>query len=102
MPSRPMTPEPPTRVPSAALGYRHPAASHPIERGEHPSGLAIIASKIAPELEGRSVFTRVRLVGWLDQQKNARVILVSAEAGYGKPPLPGDYARRSPGRVDLP
>jgi LuxR family maltose regulon positive regulatory protein len=60
-----------------------------------PSGLAIIESKIAPELVQRPVLTRARLVGWLEQQKNARVVLISAEAGYGKSTLLGDFARRS-------
>jgi ATP/maltotriose-dependent transcriptional regulator MalT len=65
------------------------------ESGADPSGLAIIASKIAPEGVRRPVLTRARLVGWLEQQKNARVVLILAEAGYGKSTLLGDFARRS-------
>lgn len=61
----------------------------------HPSGLTIIASKIAPVSAGRSVMHRPRLVDWFEQQRRARLILVSAEAGYGKSTLLTDYAQRS-------
>ena len=48
---------------------------------DHPSGLAIIASKIAPEPQGRTTLTRERLVGWLEQQDDARVV---ARLGGGR------------------
>jgi DNA-binding SARP family transcriptional activator len=59
------------------------------------SSLAIIASKIAPEPQGRTTVTRERLLGWLERQAGARLVLVSAEAGYGKSTLLGEYSRRS-------
>ncbi len=58
----------------------------------HPSGLAIIASKISPATPARSVLTRRRLSEWFGQQVRARLILVSAEAGYGKTTLLSEFA----------
>jgi ATP/maltotriose-dependent transcriptional regulator MalT/DNA-binding SARP family transcriptional activator len=64
----------------------------------HPSGLAIIASKINPAMPVSSVLTRPRLVGWFEQQAQARLMLVSAEAGYGKSTLLSDFALQTPDR----
>ena len=81
----------------------HPGAAAPssiaTERSSdavgHPSGLAIIASKISPAIESRLILTRARLVSWLEHQAQARLILITAEAGYGKSTLLNDFARRS-------
>jgi hypothetical protein len=70
-------------------------AARSSEHGDHPSGLTIIASKIATASANRPILTRPRLVGWLDQQREARLILVSAEAGYGKTTLLDDFSLRS-------
>ncbi len=95
MPKQPVTPEHHTgAAPDTSADGRVPA-SPSSEPSEHPSGLTIIASKIAPASVGRPILTRPRLVGWLDQQREARVILVSAEAGYGKSTLLTDYSLRS-------
>ncbi|MGD8485970.1 MAG: AAA family ATPase, partial [Chloroflexota bacterium] len=58
----------------------------------HPSGLSIIGSKIGPAVPGRSILARPRLVDWLHNQGRARLILVSAEAGYGKTTLLNEFA----------
>ena len=58
----------------------------------HHSGLSIIASKISPASPGRSVLSRPRLVDWMLNQARARVIVVSAEAGYGKTTLFNEFA----------
>ena len=82
-----------TEPPDTTIAKPVPAAV-----GEHSSGLAIIASKIAPARLGRSVMPRPRLLEWFAQQASARLILVSAEAGYGKSTLLADHALRSEGR----
>ena len=57
----------------------------------HRSGLAIIASKISPAAPAPSTLSRPRLVEWFARQSQARLILVSAEAGYGKSTLLNDF-----------
>jgi DNA-binding SARP family transcriptional activator len=64
----------------------------------HPSGLAIIASKISPAAPARSVLTRPRLVEWFGRQSSARLILVSGEAGYGKSTLLNEFALQTSDR----
>ncbi|MFV2063490.1 MAG: BTAD domain-containing putative transcriptional regulator [Chloroflexota bacterium] len=95
MPNQPVKPEYATGVSPDEVGAPLPVPSG--EHGEQPSApdLSIIASKIEPPIIGGSVLTRPRLVGWLDQQKRARVMLVSAEAGYGKSTLLGDFSGRT-------
>ena len=98
MPKRPLNPESlagTTPEPTVAAGP--PSAAIASDPPGHPSGLAIIASKIAPAVEGRTVLTRARLVGWLEQQRQARIVLVTAEAGYGKSTLLADFAHRTYG-----
>lgn len=58
----------------------------------HHSGLSIIASKISPPAPGRAILSRPRLVDWLLNQSRARLVLVSAEAGYGKTTLLNEFA----------
>ncbi len=58
----------------------------------HDSGLSIIASKIGRAVPGRSILSRPRLVDWLLNQGRARLVLVSAEAGYGKTTLLDEFA----------
>jgi DNA-binding SARP family transcriptional activator len=95
MPSQPLTPESRTDArPEGGVGPVEQAAVPPDDR-RHPSGLTIIASKIAPAVDGRLVLTRPRLVGWLTERRRMRLVLVSAEAGYGKTTLLGDFANRT-------
>ena len=58
----------------------------------HSSGLAIIASKISPAVQERSVLSRPRLVEWFSRHAAARLVLITAEAGYGKSTLLNDFA----------
>jgi DNA-binding SARP family transcriptional activator len=70
----------------------------PMEAGADTTGLAIIASKISPAAPARSVLTRPRLVEWFGRQSGARLILVSAEAGYGKSTLLNEFALQTSDR----
>ena len=95
MPTQPLTPDstiesqPGATAPSSIATERSSDAVGP------PSSLAIIASKISPAMESRLILTRARLVSWLEHQAQARLILITAEAGYGKSALLNDFARRS-------
>ena len=94
MAEQPVRPEPTTGTPPQQDGVVD--AGLPASRNAGVAdSLAIIASKIEPPNLGNSVLTRPRLVGWLDQQKRARVLLVAAEAGYGKSTLLGDFSTRT-------
>ena len=95
MPSQPLTPDSTVET-SPGTALHLPAAAERASDGiGHPSGLAIIASKISPAVEGRLVLTRARLISWLEHQAQARAILINAEAGYGKSTLLNDFARRT-------
>ena len=95
MPSQPLTPDSTVET-SPGTALHLPAAAERVSDGiGHPSGLAIIASKISPAVEGRLVLTRARLISWLEHQAQARAILINAEAGYGKSTLLNDFARRT-------
>ena len=66
--------------------------SRPPEPDVHPSGLAIIASKISPAVPAHAILTRPRLSDWFARQARGRLILISAEAGYGKSTLLNEFA----------
>ena len=73
------------------------------EAGSSGDGLAladearppVILSKVRIPLQRPVMLGRGRLLGWLDQNAADRVVIVSAEVGYGKSTLLADYARRS-------
>ena len=73
---------------------RRPSASP-----THSSGLAIIGSKIGPAAPARSVLVRPRLIDWFGQHGQSRLILITAEAGYGKTTLLGEFANDTRDRV---
>ena len=73
---------------------RRPSASP-----THSSGLAIIGSKIGPAAPARSVLARPRLVDWFGQHAHARLVLINAEAGYGKTTLLSEFANYTRDRV---
>ena len=81
---------------TAKLNEDMPESASDVEA--HPSGLAIIASKISPAASARSVLLRPRLVDWFARQSHARLILVSSEAGYGKSTLLNDFALQTSDR----
>ena len=97
MPNQSVTPEqPPTRSEAPAP----PGAQRRSNAPEaHPSGLTIIGSKIGPAAPARSILARPRLVDWFDHHAQARLILVTAEAGYGKTTLLGEFANHTRDRV---
>ena len=89
-----------TEMPTAAQQDAHPMpnatapgrAATPSEQPQaHHSGLSIIGSKIGPAAPGRAILPRPRLVDWLLNQGRARLVLVSAEAGYGKTTLLNEF-----------
>ncbi|MEA2026174.1 MAG: hypothetical protein U9O18_05745, partial [Chloroflexota bacterium] len=92
MPDTQVTTEHPDSTSPDTPGRVDSAPALPGESNVHPSGLAIIASKISPATPGRPVLERPRLIDWFGQQARARLILVSAEAGYGKSTLFNDFA----------
>ncbi len=65
----------------------------------HSSGFAIIGSKIGPAAPARSILARPRLVDWFGQHADARLVLLSAEAGYGKTTLLAEFANHTRDRV---
>jgi DNA-binding SARP family transcriptional activator len=90
-----VTKEHPTGLPLQPTDHDEASDAGSGEVGAHTSGLAIIPSKIAAATRGRSVMTRPRLAGWFERQTRARLILVSAEAGYGKSTLLNEHALNS-------
>jgi ATP/maltotriose-dependent transcriptional regulator MalT/DNA-binding SARP family transcriptional activator len=92
MPKQPVTPEPTVQVPPEIIGSANPAQDASPSGPDGASGLSIINSKIEQPKRGAKLLTRSRLVGWLEQRRRARVLLISAEAGYGKSTLLNDYA----------
>ena len=83
MSDQPVTPEPTVDVTPDTVGPTEAPANGERAQPQPGPGLAIIASKIEPPVLGTTVLSRPRLVGWIDQQRRARVLLISAEAGYG-------------------
>jgi ATP/maltotriose-dependent transcriptional regulator MalT/DNA-binding SARP family transcriptional activator len=69
--------------------------STPASGEAHPSGLAIIASKICPAQPAKATLARGRLIDWFGQHADAQLLLVTAEAGYGKTTLLNDFALRT-------
>lgn len=56
---------------------------------------SIIRSKVQPPPVRSSTLERPRLLQWLGSHTAERLILINAEAGYGKTTLLADFARRS-------
>src|SRR5688500_18703 len=79
-------------------------AGEPISSNSAPPTLAepakpdfapVIRSKIQPPALRADTLTRERLIRRLDEALASRVVLVIADAGYGKTTLLADYAARS-------
>jgi len=62
-------------------------------------GFPIQQSKVQRPPLRAATLHRQRLLDWLDEHINRRVIFVTAEAGYGKTTLLADWARRARVRV---
>ncbi len=97
MPYQPMTPE--RNLASGEVPESTSAPRRHSPPQEHPSGFAIIGSKIGPAAPARSILARPRLVDWFGQHAHARLVLVSAEAGYGKTTLLAEFANHTRDRV---
>ena len=65
----------------------------------HPSGFAIIGSKVGPAAPARSILARPRLVDWFGQHADGRLVVLAAEAGYGKTTLLAEFANHTRDRV---
>src|SRR5664279_5378348 len=78
---------------------RSPARSPSDRTGEGVSDFPLQAAKVQRPALRVETLQRDRLLGWLNTQADARVILVTAEAGYGKTTLLADFSRRTRRRV---
>ena len=56
---------------------------------------SIIRSKVQPPPVRDSTLERPRLLEWLTDHSSDRLVVITAEAGYGKTTLLADFARRS-------
>ena len=63
------------------------------------SDFPLQAAKVQRPALRAETLQRDRLLGWLNSQADARVILVTADAGYGKTTLLADFSRRTRRRV---
>ncbi|MEX1343050.1 MAG: BTAD domain-containing putative transcriptional regulator [Candidatus Limnocylindrales bacterium] len=93
MPKQSVTSEHPTAPPATDPPRRQDSPE------PHSSGLAIIGSKVGQAAPARSILARPRLVDWFEQHARARLIVLSAEAGYGKTTLLGEFANHTRDRV---
>ena len=75
-----------------------PAADGAAQRHGAPEVSAVVVSKVQPPVLPRPVVHRSRLVSWLEAKTSQRVVVVTAEAGYGKTTLLGDFSHRTKAR----
>jgi DNA-binding SARP family transcriptional activator len=84
--------------PLVAVGPGRPDEASPVP-SQAPQEYPVQRSKVQrPPLRDETL-ARDRLLGWLAAKSSHRVILVSADAGYGKTTLLADFARRTRLRV---
>jgi ATP/maltotriose-dependent transcriptional regulator MalT/DNA-binding SARP family transcriptional activator len=57
----------------------------------------VVRSKVQPPLLQPETLERHRLLDWLEERMDDRLVIVTAEAGYGKTTLLADFARRTSG-----
>jgi DNA-binding SARP family transcriptional activator/tetratricopeptide (TPR) repeat protein len=60
-----------------------------------PEGFPVELAKVQPPTLGDSTIERPRLLDWLRTKTHGKVVLVLADAGYGKSTLLADFSRRS-------
>ena len=75
--------------PAVALGGFGMGGAHEIDP------LPVQQGKVQPPLLPEETLRRDRLLDWLHVRIHSRLVLVVAEAGYGKTTLLGDFTRRS-------
>lgn len=73
--------------------------ARPARNARSVSGFPIQLAKIQPPLVRDDVLSRTRLNAWLDANARRRLVLVVAEAGFGKTTLLGDWSRRTARRT---
>lgn len=78
---------------------RTPPVSPPDRTGEGVSEFPLQAAKVQRPALRAETLHRDRLLDWLTSQADSRVILITAEAGYGKTTLLADFSRRTRRRV---
>jgi len=91
----PMTRRSPATPVESAAASEPAAAEARAEEPAKPDIAPVIRSKIQPPALRADTLTRDRLVKRLDEAMASRVVLVIADAGYGKTTLLADYAARS-------
>ncbi|MBF6605821.1 MAG: hypothetical protein IVW53_09605 [Chloroflexi bacterium] len=86
-----------TARPPIAVGPGRPASAAPIHvpGNSDVNSFPIDLSKVRSPALRDETLTRDRLLDWLDAKIHHRLVLVTAEAGYGKTTLLADFSRRT-------
>ena len=87
------------QIPGPVGPGRTPPVSPPNRAGEGVSEFPLQAAKVQRPALRAETLQRDRLLDWLSSQAEARVILITAEAGYGKTTLLADFSRHTRRRV---
>ena len=87
------------QIPGPVGPGRTPPVSPPNRAGEGVSEFPLQAAKVQRPALRVETLQRDRLLDWLSSQAEARVILITAEAGYGKTTLLADFSRHTRRRV---
>src|SRR5450631_3615784 len=88
------------RIPVAVGPGRTPPGFSPNRvSGERVSEFPLQSAKVQRPALRAETLQRDRLLDWLSAQAESRVILVTADAGYGKTTLLADFTRRTRRRV---
>ena len=91
-------PTPPTDPWLPLVGTEHPAPTGPFSHGalgDGMNGYPIQPAKVQRPTLRDETLARDRLLDWLAAKIHQRVILVLADAGYGKTTLLADFSRRT-------
>ncbi len=78
----------PVRLPAAAAAAGRAGSAS-------PGSNAVRRGKVQPPPLRTETLERPRLLEWLHSKSNGRLVLITAEAGYGKTTLLADFARRT-------
>ena len=63
------------------------------------SGYPVQLAKVTPPILRDDTLARPRLLDWLQAKIHSRLVLIIADAGYGKTTLLADFTRRTRRRV---
>ena len=96
---RAVQPPPSGHIPVPVGPGRTPPVPPPDRTGEGVSEFPLQAAKVQRPALRAETLHRDRLLDWLTSQAESRVILITAEAGYGKTTLLADFSRRTRRRV---